>query len=192
MDWFTGGQEHRRFESFVDEVTNDLVRTGYLMTCDLSETEDLVQETLLRTARRWNRVRSMDHPAAYARRILVNLVIDGQERRERRKNELDSSNGALEEYADETATRAIRGIDARSDFRLALATLPPQQRAVIVLRYWKDLPETEVARLLGCSVGTVKSTASRGLARLRAALNFNDHPDSYVTASANNKRRTAS
>ena len=176
MDWFTGGQEHRRFESFVDEVTNDLVRTGYLMTCDLSETEDLVQETLLRTARRWNRVRSMDHPAAYARRILVNLVIDGQERRERRKNELDSSNGALEEYADETATRAIRGIDARSDFRLALATLPPQQRAVIVLRYWKDLPETEVARLLGCSVGTVKSTASRGLARLRAALNFNDHP----------------
>jgi RNA polymerase sigma-70 factor (sigma-E family) len=192
MDWFTGGQEHRRFESFVDEVTNDLVRTGYLMTCDLSETEDLVQETLLRTARRWNRVRSMDHPAAYARRILVNLVIDGQERRERRKNELDSSNGALEEYADETATRAIRGIDARSDFRLALATLPPQQRAVIVLRYWKDLPETEVARLLGCSVGTVKSTASRGLARLRAALNFNDHPDSYVIASANTKRRTAS
>jgi RNA polymerase sigma-70 factor (sigma-E family) len=192
MDWFTGGQEHRRFESFVDEVTNDLVRTGYLMTCDLAETEDLVQETLLRTARRWNRVRSMDHPAAYARRILVNLVIDGQEGRKRRRDELDSSNGALEEYADETATRAIRGIDARSDFRLALATLPPQQRAVIVLRYWKDLPETEVARLLGCSVGTVKSTASRGLARLRAALNFNDHPDSYVTASANNKRRTAS
>lgn len=192
MDWFTGGQEHRRFESFVDEVTNDLVRTGYLMTCDLAETEDLVQETLLRTARRWNRVRSMDHPAAYARRILVNLVIDGQEGRKRRRDELDSSNGALEEYADETSTRAIRGIDARSDFRLALATLPPQQRTVIVLRYWKDLPETEVAGLLGCSVGTVKSTASRGLARLRAALNFNDHPDSYVTASANNKRRTAS
>jgi RNA polymerase sigma-70 factor (sigma-E family) len=192
MDWFSGGQEQRRFESFVAEVTNDLVRTGYLMTCDLSETEDLVQETLLRTARRWNRVRSMDHPAAYARRILVNLVIDGKEGRKRRRNELDSSNGALEEYADETANRVIRGIDARSDFRLALATLPPQQRAVIVLRYWEDLPETEVAGLLGCSVGTVKSTASRGLARLRAALNFNDHPVSYVTASANDRRRTTS
>jgi RNA polymerase sigma-70 factor (sigma-E family) len=192
MDWFTGGQEQRRFESFVAEVTNDLIRTGYLMTCDLSETEDLVQETLLRTARRWNRVRSMDHPAAYARRILVNLVIDGQEGRKRRRNELDSSNGALGEYADETANRAIRGIDARSDFRLALAALPPQQRAVIVLRYWEDLPETEVAGLLGCSVGTVKSTASRGLARLRAALNFNDHPVSYVTASANDRRSTTS
>jgi RNA polymerase sigma-70 factor (sigma-E family) len=192
MDWFTGGHEQRRFESFVAKVTNDLVRTGYLMTCDLSETEDLVQETLLRTARRWNRVRSMAHPAAYARRILVNLVIDGQEGRKRRRNELDSNNGALEECADETANQVIRGIDARSDFRLALATLPPQQRAVIVLRYWEDLPEAEVAGLLGCSVGTVKSTASRGLARLRVALNFDDHPVAHVTASANNKERTGS
>src|ERR1022692_4612946 len=148
MDWLKRVAADQQFERFVAEVTDALVRTGYLMTWYLPETEDLVQETLLQVARRWKRVRSMDHPAAYARRILVNLVIDGKEGRKRRRNELDSSNGALEEYADETANRVIRGIDARSDFRLALATLPPQQRALIVLRYWEDLPETEVAGLL--------------------------------------------
>jgi DNA-directed RNA polymerase specialized sigma24 family protein len=63
MDWLTGGAAQRQFERFVAEVSDGLVRTGYLMTWDLPETEDLVQETLLQVARRWNRVRSMDHHA---------------------------------------------------------------------------------------------------------------------------------
>ena len=81
MHWISGGEERRRFESFVAEVSDGLVRTGYLMTGDLSEAEDLVQETLLRCARTWKRLRSMEFPAAYGRRVLVHLVIDGNGRR---------------------------------------------------------------------------------------------------------------
>ncbi len=174
MHWISGGEERRRFESFVAEVSDGLVRTGYLMTGDLSEAEDLVQETLLRCARNWRRLRSMEYPAAYGRRILVHLVIDGDGRRRRRTSELETGTEDLDRYADDSASRVLRGIDARADFRLALAALPPRQRAVIVLRYWEDLSEAAVAELLGCSLGTVKSTASRGLARLRVMLADND------------------
>lgn len=174
MNWISGGEEQRRFESFVAEVSDGLVRTGYLMTGDLAEAEDLVQETLLRCARHWKRVRSMEYPAAYCRRILVHLVIDGDGRRRRRNDELENGCDDLDGYADDAASRVLRGIDARADFRLALAGLPPRQRAVIVLRYWEDLSEAAVAELLGCSLGTVKSTASRGIARLRVMLTDND------------------
>jgi predicted RNA polymerase sigma factor len=77
MHWLRAGGPQRDFERFVTDSTGRLLRSAYLMTSDLAEAEDLVQETLLRVARRWPRVRAMEHPAAYARRILVNLVIDG-------------------------------------------------------------------------------------------------------------------
>jgi RNA polymerase sigma factor (sigma-70 family) len=77
---------------------------------------------------------------------------------------------ALGRLPDGAADRAFQDVDVRSELIEALATLPPRQRAVLVLRYFEDLPEAEAARVLGCSVGTVKSTASRGLARLHAAL----------------------
>ena len=175
MAWLTGRTTHRQFDRFVDEVTEGLVRTGYSMTFDLAETEDLVQETLLRVARRWHRVRSMDHPAAYARRILVNLVIDGGKERSRRNAELKAgSDGELDASPAADSFGAFRTIDTVSELRWALGTLPRRQRAVIVLRYWEDLSEADVAELLGCSVGTVKSTASRGLASLRRVIGAAD------------------
>jgi RNA polymerase sigma-70 factor (sigma-E family) len=189
MDWLKGGAAQRQFERFVAEATDSLLRTGYLMTWDLSETEDLVQEALLRVARRWNRVRSMEHPQAYARRILVNLVIDGHEHRKRRRDELEVDEGVFDGYVDHTATRVWRRADAASEFRWALAALTRRQRAVIVLRYWEDMSEAEVAELLGCSIGTVKSTASRGAARLREALRNSDHSTRHVTT---HERRSSS
>jgi RNA polymerase sigma-70 factor (sigma-E family) len=192
MDWLKRVAADEQFERFVAEVTDAIVRTGYLMTWDLPETEDLVQETLLQVARRWKRVRSMDHPAAYARRILVNLVIDGHEQRTRRKDELDSDDGAVDGYVDDAAARALDGIDATAEFRWALSALSRQQRAVIVLRYWEDLPEAEVAELLACSVGTVKSTASRGAARLREVLGRNEHSLPQFSSSATNARSSSS
>jgi RNA polymerase sigma-70 factor (sigma-E family) len=171
IDWLTGRTTRRQFDRFVDEVTEGLLRTGYSMTFDLAETEDLVQETLLRVARRWDRVRLMDHPAAYARRILVNLVIDGGKERSRRNAELEAgSDGELEASPDADSFEPFQTIDAVSELRSALGTLSRRQRAVIVLRYWEDLSEADVAELLGCSVGTVKSTASRGLTRLRQVI----------------------
>jgi RNA polymerase sigma-70 factor (sigma-E family) len=164
-------RSRNEFERFVAESTDTLLRTAYLVVWDLSEAEDLVQECLLSVARRWPRVRSMEYPLAYARRVLVNLALDGSRRRSRRRQELEHADlSALEARADERPRRELSGVDARSELIQALGTLPPRQRAVLVLRYFEDLSEAQVAALLGCSLGTVKSTASRGLTRLEAVL----------------------
>jgi RNA polymerase sigma-70 factor (sigma-E family) len=165
------GGKRVEFERFVDGCAGELLRTGYLVVWDLEEAEDLVQETLLRVARRWPRVRRMDQPVAYARRILVNLAIDDARRRSRRRRELEPPDGApLDAHADEAAAGVFGALDARAELLAALGVLPPRQRAVLVLRYFEDLSEAQIAQTLNCSVGTVKSTASRGLARLREAL----------------------
>jgi RNA polymerase sigma-70 factor (sigma-E family) len=150
------------FDRFVADNANGLLRTAYLIVGDLHEAEDLVQETLLKVARRWARVSRMDHPAAYARRILVNLALRGKPRRSRHRSELS------EAHHGEPAAPAP--LDPHDELHVALAALPPRQRAVLVLRYFLDLPESEVAAALQCSLGTVKSTASRGLARLGQTL----------------------
>jgi len=153
------------FDAFAAGAIDTLFRAGCLMTGDVRDAEDLVQETLLRVARRWHRVESMDHPLAYARRILVNLVLDGARHRTRLRAELEPP-AAVAEPADANARRALQRVDDLAEFRWAVAQLPPRQRAVLVLRYWEDLPVAEVAEILGCSAGTVKSTASRAAARL--------------------------
>jgi RNA polymerase sigma-70 factor (sigma-E family) len=151
------------FDRFVADSADALLRTAYLIVWDLPEAEDLVQETLLKVARRWPRVSRMEHPAAYARRILVNLALDGNLNRSRRRLELSARRPG-----DTAATAAA--LDTHDELYAALVALPPRQRAVLVLRYFLDLPEAEVAAALECSLGTVKSTASRGLARLEQTL----------------------
>lgn len=154
------------FNRFVSENTDALLRAAFLIVWDLPEAEDVVQETLLEVARRWPRVRRMNHPVAYARRILVNRALKGASRRARARSEL--TGGAPPERADETISSDA--VDSRDELMRALAILPPRQRAVLVLRYFLDLPEAEVAAALNCSLGTVKSTASRGLARLEQEM----------------------
>jgi RNA polymerase sigma-70 factor (sigma-E family) len=151
------------FDRFVADSTDGLLRTAYLIVWDLPEAEDLVQETLFKVARRWPKVSRMEHPAAYARRILVNLALDGSLKRSRRRAEL---NAARPSHAAVPAAP----LDTHDELHAALVALPPRQRAVLVLRYFLDLPEAEVAVALQCSLGTVKSTASRGLARLEQTL----------------------
>jgi RNA polymerase sigma-70 factor (sigma-E family) len=172
MDSARHGAPKREFDCFAAEAWDPLLRTGYLMTGDAKDAEDLVQETLLKVARRWNRVRGMDHPAAYARRILINLVLHDADRRSRQRAELWPQDGGAE-AADQGAARALREVDDQAEFRWGLAQLPARQRAVLVLRYWADLPVAEVAGILGCSEGTVTSTASRAAARLAEALAYN-------------------
>jgi RNA polymerase sigma-70 factor (sigma-E family) len=150
------------FDRFVSDNANGLLRTAYLIVWDLSEAEDLLQETLLKVAKRWPKVSRMDHPIAYARRILVNLALADGPKRSRRRAELRE--------AQRGEPVAPVPIDAHDDLYAALAALPPRQRTVVVLRYFLDLPEAEVAAALQCSLGTVKSTASRGLARLEQTL----------------------
>ncbi len=153
------------FDHFVATHVDDLLRTAYLIVWDEAEAEDLVQECLLKVARRWPRIRRMEQPGAYARRVLVNLAVDGARGRARRRSEL-----APGEAASSIAVDPLAALDTRAELLQALGQLPARQRAVLVLRYFNDLTEAQVAELLGCSPGTVKSSASRGLARLREAL----------------------
>jgi RNA polymerase sigma-70 factor (sigma-E family) len=153
------------FDNFVAAHVDDLLRTAYLIVWDEGEAEDLVQECLLKVARRWPRVRRMEQPQAYARRILVNLTLDGARRRAQRRRELEPGMPPILSAIDPLQT-----LETRAELLEALGQLHERQRAVLVLRYFNDLTEAQVADVLGCSPGTVKSSASRGLARLREAL----------------------
>jgi RNA polymerase sigma-70 factor (sigma-E family) len=166
VEWIRNRRANSEFERFVAEVTDSLLYTGFQMTDNAKDAEDLVQETLLRVARRWHRV---DHPAAYARRVLINLVLDDADRRTRQRTELQPREGT-EDVADEQAALSLREVDDLAEFGWALAQLPTRQRAVLVLRYWSDLPVAEVADILGCTEGTVTSTACRATARLAEIL----------------------
>jgi RNA polymerase sigma-70 factor (sigma-E family) len=149
------------FRSFVAARWTRLVRTAYLLTGDLHEAEDLVQVTLEKLYTAWSRLGPDDRIDAYARRVLVNSNIS-RIRRRRLGEWLTTS------PPERPATDAIAQADDRAALLSALATLPPKQRAAVVLRYWEDMSEAQVAEALGCSVGNVKSQTSRGLAKLRA------------------------
>jgi RNA polymerase sigma-70 factor (sigma-E family) len=156
------------FDRFVGDNGDGLLRTAYLMVGDLHEAEDIVQETLFKVASRWPRVSRMDNPVAYTRRILVNLASHGSSKRSRNRAELKATPPA------ETAAHAAH-LDIDDQLFDALGALPPRQRAALVLRYYLDLSEAEVAATLSCSLGTVKSSTSRGLRRLEETLRPTDH-----------------
>ena len=148
------------FQEFVEVRYTDLLRTAYLLTGDRETAEDLVQAALLTTMRHW---RSVADPMAYVRRAMVN-----------RRTSLWRRIGSRELLTDAPPDRGVPDGAARraerDELLAALGRLPVRMRAVLVLRYWEDLSEENTAQLLGCSVGTVKSQASRGLARLRDVL----------------------
>jgi RNA polymerase sigma-70 factor (sigma-E family) len=149
------------FDDFVRSRSTGLLRIAYLLTGDRHSAEDLVQEVLEQMYVKWRRIHSM--PEAYARRALVNRAANRWRRRGRRPEApLGSHDVAAPDHSDHVVVR-----DAVLE---ALRSLPPRQRAAVVLRYLEDLPVAEVARALDCSEGNVKSSVSRGLTRLRAAL----------------------
>jgi RNA polymerase sigma-70 factor (sigma-E family) len=145
------------FDEWVGARTPSLVRTAFLLTGDWQRAEDLLQTSLMRCYGRWDRI---DDHEAYVRRTLY--VTYAGWRRRRWTGEVP---GELPERAGEGDGAAAA--DSRTDLLRVLATLPPRQRAVVVLRYYEDLSEAETAALLGVSAGTVKSTAAKALARLR-------------------------
>ncbi len=167
------GNRHRSqpridFDRFVAETAEPLLRSAYLITWDFAEAEDLVQECLFKVARRWPRVKKMERPIAYARTVLIHLALDQGKRRSQRRSELGpEATGLLEAHHDDAAVRTLGGVETSTDLLGVLRELPPRQRAALVLRYFDDLSEAEVADVMGCSVGTVKSTTSRALGRLR-------------------------
>jgi RNA polymerase sigma-70 factor (sigma-E family) len=152
------------FESFVHARSQALMRSAYLLVGDHQLAEDLVQHGLTAVAERWPTLRD-GQPEAYARRVMVNAATA----RWRRRRILRES--VVEHVPDHSRyDDGARDVEERMALTAALQQLAPRQRAAVVLRFYEDLPEAEVAALLGCSVGTVKSQTHRALARLRGLL----------------------
>jgi RNA polymerase sigma-70 factor (sigma-E family) len=148
------------FEEFVHTRSGALLRTAVLLTGDRGHAEDLLQTALERLARHWKRV---DDPDLYVRRTLVNLATDRWRRRARRVQEVHNTGWDWLSPGD-----PVLAVEQRHDLIAALQQLPARQRTVLVLRFFDDLTEAQVAQALEISVGTVKSTSSKALAKLRA------------------------
>jgi RNA polymerase sigma-70 factor (sigma-E family) len=147
-----GGVE---FEDFVRARGPALLRYGYVLSGNPDDAADLVQEALLKLSDTWRRVRNKDNPEAYVRTIMARQHVSWWRRRRREHLTDDVPEGS---YTDRHAT---------GELWRELATLPRKQRTVLVLRYFEDLPDQEIADILGISCGTVRSQAFRALQTLR-------------------------
>ncbi|MFF9843667.1 SigE family RNA polymerase sigma factor [Streptomyces sp. NPDC020422] len=156
-------EEDAGFAEFALAAWPRLVRTAQLLTGDFHEAEDLVQTTLAKVYGRWRRV-PREEVDLYVRRALVNNNLS----RLRRKRVVHLLTPVLPESVRHAYAGHAEAVERRTALLGALADLPARQRAVMVLRYWEDLSEQEIATVLHCSIGTVKTHARRGLAALRA------------------------
>ena len=167
----TTAERERAFAEFVAARYGSLVRTAFLLTGDRGHAEDLVQVSLLRTFHAWGRLNAPENAEAYTRTTMIRLA--SRWRRRGWTAEVPSAEIPGRESPDPSAR-----VDEAVTVRAALLALSWSQRAVLVLRYFDDLPEAAVAELLGCSLGMVKSRASRGLAALRDAAQLDSRPQS--------------
>ena len=163
------------FDELVRERGAAWLRLAYLLTGDRHLAEDLLQTALVQVYRRWSAVERADQPDAYVRRVLVNTVISW--RRRRSWWERPTASGALPDTARAPGDAVPAGVGdvadglaARDALWQLLKRLPPRGRAVLVLRFYEDLDDPTIAALLGVAPGTVRATASRALATLRAEL----------------------
>jgi RNA polymerase sigma-70 factor (sigma-E family) len=154
--------DNSEYEQFVRARTPALIRCAYLLTGDQHLAEDLVQEALARTHVAWRGLHATGNAEAYTRKIMYRLQISVWRRRRFRETQQEAA------PEPRVAGDHAHDVSLRVSMRRALAQLTPKQRAVIVLRYFEDRTEAESAEMLGIAVGTVKSTASHALEKLRA------------------------
>jgi RNA polymerase sigma-70 factor (sigma-E family) len=150
------------YVAYVASRRRHLLATAYLLAGDWHRAEDLVQTALTKLYQAWPRVRRKGEEDAYVRTILVRVGIDARRRRWNRERSVDQ--------LPEVPAPDRGGYEQRDELVRALETLPPRQRATVVLRYWLDLSVEDTAAELGVSAGTVKSQAAKALAGLRDQL----------------------
>jgi len=150
------------FAEFVEQHTDALLTTAYLLTRDRSGAEELLQDVLVALYPQWDRVVRADSALAYVRRSVINRYLNQRRRRSAGELSLASVPEAINR-PDFTA-----GLADRDQVRRALATLPERQRAAVVLRYFYDYSDQQIADAMECRIGTVRSLISRALAGLRA------------------------
>ncbi|GAA2210478.1 SigE family RNA polymerase sigma factor [Nonomuraea monospora] len=156
------------FDDFVAEHTDALLRYGYVLTGNPHDAADLVQEALVRLCGAWPRVRRKDNPHSYTRITMARLHISIWRRRRREHLTGDPP---------ERESRETFPPGEELGLWQELAGLPRRQRAVLVLRYYEQLSDAEIAEVLGISPGTVRSQASRGLDKLRSSLSSAPAPN---------------
>jgi RNA polymerase sigma-70 factor (sigma-E family) len=159
------------FEDYVRSRGPALLRLAFMLCGDEILAEDLTQDVLLRACGRWRRLSNLDHPDPYVKRMLVNGYVSWSRRRSSSEIPAGAEIGARQapgepDKGDLLAAREVA-------WRL-LATLPRRQRAVLVLRFYEDLADPEIAAVLGCTPSTVRSQASRALAALRSSPQLRD------------------
>lgn len=159
-------QAEQRYREFVAAQLHPLLRTAYLLCGHWHTAEDLVQTTFVQLYRAWPRMATWEEPTAYARRSLTNAYLSGQRRRSSRERPV----AAVPDRAGAGGADEMAGVAERERQRELLRSLPPRQRAVLVLRFWEDRSVLETARLLGVTPGTVKSQTADALAALRRRL----------------------
>jgi RNA polymerase sigma-70 factor (sigma-E family) len=152
--------DHSGFDEFVAARSHRLLRTAYMLTHDWASAEDLLQEAMTKAWFAWSRI--VGEPEPYVRKIISTSFISQSRRRWRSELPAADIDDQVVMSAD-----AIGTSDERDALWRALGRLPARQRAVVVLRYYEDLPEADVAEALHCSVGTVKSQAAKALVKLR-------------------------
>jgi RNA polymerase sigma-70 factor (sigma-E family) len=157
------------FSAFAVSRWPGLVRLAFGLTGDRFMAEDIAQTALARAYVAWRRVSRADDPDAYLRRILVNA----SNRRFRRHRVTEQPGDPPETAVDGPADL----VSERAALLAALRQLPPRQRAVVVLRYWEDLTDAQIAAVLGCSSGTVRSQLARALAKLRVSSALGEGDD---------------
>lgn len=153
----------RQFGDFVAHRTPALIRVAYLLTGNQHAAEDLLQEALARTAMRWRGLRHED-PEGYVRAAMYRLQVSRWRRLSRRREV------AVDPAREPPSPDPSGHTDLRLAMRTELLRLPPAHRAVLVLRFFEDLSETQAAEILGCSVGTVRSRTYRAVGRMRELL----------------------
>lgn len=163
-------ETQRGFTQFVRANTAALLRTAYLLTGSRVAAEELVQDTLVRLYPKWDKVAAADVPLAYVRRSLANAFINERRRPSSRDIVVDI---VPERVDDRDPTSRIADRDALWDL---LRSLPDRQRAALVMRFFDDLPDDEIAGALGCRAGTVRSLISRGLSAMRESAGSASSP----------------
>lgn len=149
------------FDDFVDERLGGLLRYATVLTCDADLAQDVVQEVLLRAQQRWRRIGPMAAPTAYVKRMITNEYLSLRRRKAVREA------AAAIAVPDEVVDDPSGCVDERDAMLARVAVLPPKQRAAIVLRYYDDRTDAEIAEVLGCGASTVRSHVARALATLR-------------------------
>jgi RNA polymerase sigma-70 factor (sigma-E family) len=156
----TAGMETRGFGDYVAARSRALLRSAYLLTGNMADAEDLVQAALAKTYLAWDRIEDRGAVDGYVRRAMVNTHISWWRRR--RLAEFPTDEVPDQEVADHAGNS-----DLQQTLRCAVDRLPRRMRAAVLLRYYEDMTEAEVADALGVSLGTVKSTVARAVAKLR-------------------------